>query len=292
MADVFKKLNQIDMKTVLPILGQVLIDLKVLMSIGLIIFSIWAIGIETVYKPMNESLTRKDQALKSQAESYEQQKQLVTQYKEWQTQLKELNTDLYAIDPSQPATVAAANSKATLVKLIQGAFRSKSSRPPLPAPHDLRQRVEVIEKKHTQVSLGMTSEEAKPAESGEGNSDGAAAPGHLPGGKPPGESPGGGEEASAPSASAGQPSDTQNLKLEKFDYEVHVTGTYVGMADLLNELASQPNLVVVRSVKIMPADTGETEAAQSRPDPKATPDAPVKIDMILQVSMYLYQKTQ
>jgi len=297
MSDVLKKLNEIDIKTILPFVFKLLADSRIIMTIILIGFSVYMLGYDMVIKGMNEQLSQKDEALKAQDENYKQQKELVSQYKEWQTQLKELDTDLFVIEANQPATVAAANMKSNLVKLIQGEFRGKSNLSPLPPPHDLRQRVEIIEKSHTQINLSSAAtEEEKPADGGPDDGPHPGGPG-LGAAGGPGAAPTEGPNPAQPQprprgplggANPAQPS-AQGLALEKFDYEVHVTGTYAGMADLLNELVSQPNLVVIRSVKITPA-VNDGDAAKFRPDPKTMPDAPVKVDLVLQVTMYLYQK--
>lgn len=302
MADVLKKFNEIDKKTLMPFIFKILADSRIIMTIILIGASVYLLGYDTVLKGMNEQLSQKDAALKAQEDSYKQQKELVSQYQEWQTQLKELNTDLFVIDLNQPATVAAASMKANLLKLIQGEFRNKSNLPPLPAPNDLRQRVEIIEKEHTQITLSTSSQEAEEKPSEEGNQT-EQRPGGPNTGGPMGPGQPGQSNAAQPNPAQPRPrgpiggggmmnegqAGGQGLQLEKFEYEVHVTGTYAAMADLLNELVSQPNLVVIRSVKLLPA-ANDGSATQYRPDPKATPDAPVKVDLILLVTMYLYQK--
>lgn len=270
-------INKIDMKDIpwkalSSMATQILFDTKVLLCIASFGFIIYFIGYDTVLKPSLKEIEIRDTALKNQAEQSRLMEEQIRQYQMWEQQLKGLETTVVKLGANDAPTVEAAKQSNLIKDLASGKKRSPDI-PLLPAPHDVLQQAAISQKEKLTVSIV-----AAPSPMG-------GLEGSRPGG-PGGAGIGAPNENGGPPPSMTEPGGTPAnvVSLERYDFEVKVTGTYPGLADFVNQLVSQRTLVVIRSIQMKPSSGA---AAEFRPDPNTTPDAPVKIDLTMLVSVYL-----
>jgi hypothetical protein len=105
------------------------------------------------------------------------------------------------------------------------------------------------------------------------------APGSAPAGTTQGPSSDHGGAADADSGAA------STIPVERYNYQLNVTGTYPALMDLLNQLVTRKKLLKINKVTISKSalDTAEP------PDAKVYPDYPVKLDMAVSLSIFLYE---
>ena len=73
------------------------------------------------------------------------------------------------------------------------------------------------------------------------------------------------------------------MPVDRYDYELKVTGTYPALMDVLNELTIWKTLVKINKITINKATITEEQ-----PDAKDFPDYPLKLEMIVSLSLFLY----
>lgn len=263
---------------------RVLLDFKVM---GLIVLNgmlIYMGAWDTVMRPSLEQMQGRDKALEEQKKSLQEKQGLQKQYSTLEQQLKSLDTELMAVPEGNSAKVISVTEAAELLELAKGSLRNETVLPPLLPPHDKRENVslafiasETVDLLKPDESAGATanpSQPQPPATSGSVKGQGDAAPmPPMPEGK------------GVPGAEAGQPQQvgSSTLPVERYNYELKVTGTYPALMDVLNELVIRKKLIRFNKVVITRPATPETQ-----PDAKDAPDYPVKLDMVVSLSLFLY----
>lgn len=260
-------LKSINWKRNLNTLTKVFMDMKILGLFGLMGFTLYGIAWDTVMKPNLEQLKSRDTAIEEQRKVLNEKKDLNSQYGEWEKQLKSLDSSMVSILPSDQPNLIALTVADELREIAKGANRNPALMP-LEPPHDKREKVELVP-----VGNPTTIDLLKPE--GEAAGQAAAPPAETPADGPAGRGPGG-MEGGAPTS----------LPVERFDYDLKVTGTYPALVDVINELVLRKKVVQISKISITkPADPTEPDAAK-------VPDHPVQLDMTVSLSIFLYASDQ
>lgn len=270
------QLKDINWKRQLNTILKVLIDFKVL---GLVVLNglvLYGIGWDTILRPSLESMKGRDAALNDQKKSLEAKGSLQKQYGVWEKQLRSLDITMIPVPAGNSTKVVSVTESAKLQKLVEGKLRDAAVLPPLQPPHDQRENISLTPT--TTSSLDILK------------LDGAAAeqqPAKTPSDSAPGAPTGGAPSATAPSSGPGGEAETgggaTSLPVDRYDYDLKVTGTYPALMDVLNELAIWKTLVKINKVTITKATVTEAQ-----PDAKDYPDYPLKLEMVVSLSIFLY----
>jgi hypothetical protein len=249
-------------------------DFKV---IGLIILNALIIYMgtwDTVIRPGFEQMQVKDLGMEAQKKVLVEKQGLYNQYNDLEKQLQVLTTELIPVSGGNSPKVISVTEAAELLELAKGHLRDEAL-PSLLPPHDQR----------TDVSLTFTASSTVDLLKGGQllGQEAAAAPVKPP--EAPVASPGATSGKDSVSAEAAEPARVGSLTLpaEKYDYDLKVTGTYPALMDVLNELVMRKKLVRINKVAITRSANQETQ-----PDPKDFPDFPVRLDMVVSLSLFLY----
>lgn len=250
---------------------KVLLDFKVFGLIALNGLVIYGIGWDTILRPNLESIKSRDNALAEQRKTLTEKENLQKQYGVWEQQLKDLDTKMIPVAEGNSAKVISVTESSELVQLAKGQLRDVMILPPLQPPHD--QRDNVLLTPGNSISIDIMKPEG----------EAAAAPSAPP---PPAEG-----APPTPGGETGAPSETgavTSMPVDRFDYELKVTGTYPALLDVLNELTIRKKLVKINKVTISKS-AAETE---EQPDAKEFPDYPLKLDMVVSLSIFLYASNE
>ena len=240
-------------------LYKVLIDFKVIGLFFLASFTVYGIGWETVVKPSLDSLQSKDKVIKEQKDGIAKRQQLQQQYCALEDKLKNLDTHMIIFHAGTSAKIVSVTEAAELTELAMGKNRA-SNLPPLPPPHNRRENVNL--KLIDAGTLDILNVN--------------------------GDAPTSVTDASKPADSAGQNADQSqitSLPVERYNYELSVTGTYPALIDVLNQLVASKKLFKINKITI----SKPTTVTQEIPNAKEYPDFPVKLDMVVSLSLFLYE---
>lgn len=290
-----EKIKQFNWKRHGTTLIKVMMDMKVLglLSLnGILVYGMW----DTFFHPSLDGLSSRDTAIAEQKKTLAEKENLQKQYGVWEQQLKSLDARMIPILPGSSSKVLSVTEAAELLDLAQGKLRDAAVLPVLQPPHDQRENVSLLPTANTTIDI--LQPDLAPGE--------AAADGSSPSASPPPAQPptigapvppgGSGASGGAPLAPGAQPKDKQtpenggaatSIPAEKFDYDLKVTGTYPALMDLLNELVIRKKLIKINKVVITKSAT-ETD----QPDAKDYPDYPLKLDMVVSLSLFLYDAAQ
>lgn len=270
---------------------QVAMDFKVMGLIALNLMLLYMGLWDTVMRPNLEQIQGRDKALEEQKKSLQEREGIQKQYSTLEQQLKSLDTDLAKIPEGNSAKVVSVTEAAEILELAKGNLRDVKILPLLLPPHDKRGNVSL-----TPISNGKL-DLLRPDE-GDISAGSATAGGQTVGGPSPsimgssvgpdatpvlgnGPMPGGGPNGISMPAQVIQVG-SATLPVERFDYELKVTGTYPALMDVLNELVIRKKLVKVNKVTI-----SRSTEADSQPDARDNPEFPVPLDMVVSLSMLL-----
>lgn len=256
---------------------KVIMDFKVL---GLFVLNglvLYGIGWDTILRPSLESMKGRDSALSQQKKSLEAKESLQKQYGVLAKQLKSLDTIMIPVPAGNSAKVVSVTESAKLQKLVEGKLRDVNVLPPLQPPHDQRENISLTPT--AESSLDILKLNGAAAGQSAGASQGAAPTGGDSGGAsgPPGT------PSSGPDGEMGTGGAATSMPVDQFDYDLKVTGTYPALMDVLNELAIWKTLVKINKITISKATVTEAQ-----PDAKDYPDYPLKLDMVVSLSIFLY----
>lgn len=242
---------------------KILLDVKVLGLIALFAFTAYGIGWDTVFRPSLENMKSRDEAIVQQRKALEQKGSQNKQYADLEQQLRGLDTTLVSIPTGNASTVIAVSEAAELLELAKGEKRDEDSLPPLPPPHDKRDNVSLTATSNAAIDLLQLSGQAPVSNTPAPSSD---------------------SQAKQPNATGASTATPQSMPAEQFNYELKASGTYPALIDLLNQLILRKKLVKINKVQIShnPALSAE------EPDSKDYPDYPVKLDMVISLSIFLY----
>lgn len=260
MATDFKKLIQsIPWKRYINTTIKVFSDFKNLCLLGLLGFIFYGIAWDTVLRPNLENLKARDQVIQKQREILGQRDNLQKQYEALEKQLKGLTQDLIPVPAGGSGKVISVSESGELLEMTRGELRKTLGLQILQPPHDHLESVSLTPTGDNQTLNLLTLL----------NTDNSAAGPAHPGMPIPVENP----------------DTTPVLSAEQYDYELKVSGTYVALIDLLNQLALHPKLVKINKVVITKAVNGKPE---DEPDPQEFPDYPVKLEMVVSLTLFLY----
>jgi len=239
-------------------LFKVLLDMKVLGLIVFMGFTCYGIGWDTVLRPNLEEWNRKDTAIADLKKTLDEKQALFNKYDSLEKDLQNLDTVMDAVPPTDQPNLVALGVSESLLKTLHGELRDQLKIPPLPPPHNIR--------KDAGISAVST-----PSEVDLLNPTGATAA--APQANQTGSRPGGEEQAMSAS-----------LPVQRYDFDLKVSGTYPALLDVLNELTLRKHLVRLNKITITkPVDPNEPDAR----DPGAN-DYPLMLDMTVNLSVYLY----
>lgn len=263
---------------------QVLMDFKVfglvVLNILLIYMGVW----DTVMRPNLDQMAGRDKALQEQKKALEEKQGLQKKYTQMEQRLKSLDTKLVIIPEGNSAKVVSVTEAAEILELARGNLRDVRVLPTLLPPHD--QRSDVSLTPTTNSTFDLLNPEGAPA----GAEPGSAGPDEKSGAQPvlpPGSTgPDGASsvvDADSPEAvSQPVPMGSTTLPVEKYDYDLKVSGTYAALMDVLNELVIRRELIKINKVVI-----SRPTNADPQPDAKENPDFPLKLEMVVSLSMLL-----
>jgi hypothetical protein len=247
---------------------KVLMYPKAAALVGLLVFILYGIGWDTVWRPSFDALKTRDEAITKQRGELTKKQALQQRYTDMERQLRNLTVTMLPVHPGNSATVVALGEAAELLRLAQGEKMADRSWPGLPKPHDSRENVLLTPTGSVLLDLRKPSDKD------------AASPGGSPANEvqKPTSNP-------AENASPGTSNDLpQSVPVERFDYDLKATGTYPALMDLLNELVTYRRLIKINQVQIVP----NTASGAEQPDASTYPDFPIKLDMTVSLSLFLY----
>ncbi|WP_373532679.1 hypothetical protein [Vampirovibrio sp.] len=262
------------------------LDFKVMGLLFLNVFILYMGTWDTVIRPGLEQMQGRDVALEGQKKILLEKQGLQNQYKNLEQQLKTLSTELISVPEGNSATVISVTEAAELLEVAKGRLRDVAILPPLLPPHDQRSNVTLtfvtggtVDLLTSGQPIDATKAASTPALAAEASLPAAAsAPGGMPAPAEPVVS-GGPPTAAAAPVQIG----SATLPVEKYDYDLKVTGTYPALMDVLNELIIRKKLIRINKVAITRPATPEPQ-----PDAKDFPDFPVKLEMVISLSIFLY----
>lgn len=262
MANVMKTLREINWKRHINTFIKVFSDFKNLGLLALMIFTLYGIGWDTVLRPNLQQLQDKDGLIQKQRDTLGQKGDLHKQYGVWEEQLKSLSQDLIVIPGDSSAKVLSVAESSNLLQLARGENREASGLAALQPPHDRREGIGLTAVANSIVDILplIDPNAAAPATPTDSNS---AAPSL-------------GRDAAS--------SAVVTLPVERYDYDLKVSGTYPALVDMINLLVIQKKLVKINKVVISKPEKSDEE----QPDAKSFPDYPVKLDMVVSLSLFLY----
>jgi hypothetical protein len=273
---------------------QVLMDFKVLGLIVLNVLMVYMGVWDTVMRPNLEQMQGRDKALEEQKKALQEKEGLQKQYSSLEQQLKSLDTQLIAIPQGNSAKVVSVTEAAEILELAKGNLRDTKILPLLLPPHDKRFKVSLLSTTNGTLDLlnpdgdptaapgSAPTAPASPQPAAPGMLGGAAGPDALrtmQGGGAAGPDHHGLATGLTQSAQVGSAS----LPVERYDYDLKITGTYPALMDVLNELVIRKKLVKINKVVI----SRPTEA-EPQPNAKENPEFPVQLEMVVSLSMLLY----
>jgi hypothetical protein len=245
---------------------KVVLDFKVF---GLVLLNglvIYGIGWDTILRPNLESIKSRDEALNEQKKNLSEKEDLQKQYGVWEQQLKDLDAQMIPVPDGNSAKVISVTESSELLSVAQGKERELAILPPLQPPHDERLNVSLT------PGASATLDIMKP----DGDTSGAQAA--TPAVPPAGGAP------QPPGGEVGGTVEVTSLPVERFDYELKITGTYPALMDVLNELTIRKKLVKINKITI----TKSASEVEEQPDAKEYPEYPLKLDMVVSLSIFLY----
>ncbi|WP_303673133.1 hypothetical protein [Vampirovibrio chlorellavorus] len=266
----------------------VILDFKILGLIVLNILLIYMGTWDTVLRPCMEQMEARTKGLEEQKKLLAEREGLEQQYSTLEKQLKSMRTELIPVPAGNSSKVVAVTEAAEILELVKGNKREETVLPRLLPPHDQRSEASLTFLSSAQMDL--LKPDGADANAGNGSA-GAAAPSQAP--SSPDAAPANPELAGAGSAGGTSPEASQGvpfqigsttLPVERFDYELKVSGTYPALVDVLNELVIRKKLIRINKVTISRPEKVED------PQPAAAdnPEFPVKLNMVANISMYLY----
>ena len=257
-------LKSINWKRHLNTIMMVVVDIKVLGLIALSGLTIYGIGWDTVIRPSMEAMKSRDNAIKEENDTLQKKLQIQHEFGDLEQKLLNLDTHLIVLPPGTSAKIVSVTEASEITDIANGKIHS-SSLPELPPPHNGR----------SQVSL-------KPTDNGtldimHPNGEQASTTANGPSPPVTGGPPAGGNQ------------NTENpdkpVMVERYNYDLSVTGTYPALMDLVNQLVMRKKLIKINKITINKS-TSETDAP---PDAQEEPDYPLKLDMVISLSVFLYE---
>ncbi len=239
---------------------KVMMDMKNLGLIVLMGFTLYGIGWDTILRPNLDKIKSSDDAIQQQKQALSEKQDSQRQYGVLEQQLKNLEVQMIPVPPGNSSKVVSVSESSELLKLARGENRNEALMPPLEPPHDRREN----------VSLTPTANSSFDLLQPEAPKDGAQ--------------PAAAPEAEAGSGAAGALA--TSLPVEQYDYELKATGTYPALVDLLNVLVIEKRLIKINKIVITRLN------GEMMPDARDEPNFPVKLQMVISLSMFLYAATQ
>lgn len=264
---------------------QVALDFKVLGLIALNIMLLYMGLWDTVMRPNLEQMQSRDKALEEQKKLLRDKEGLQKQYKGLEQQLKNLDTELITISAGNSSKVVSVTEAAEILELAKGNLRDVQILPPLLPPHDKRLNVSLTPTFNGTLDL-LKPDEA-PTTAGSTPSSPPApqpAPNQMGVATAPANGQGGNGNPEDHSFINSVPVQVGSVALpvERYDYDLKLSGTYPALMDVLNELVIRKKLIRINKVVI-----NRSPDTEAQPNAKDNPEFPVQLDMIVSLSMLL-----
>jgi len=269
-----EQLKKINWKRHLHTAAMVAVDFKVLGLVALSGMTLYGIGWDTVIRPSMEALQSRDNAIKEQNESLEKRQQIQREYGDLEQKLANLETHMLILHQGASAKIVSVTEAAELNDLALGKNRAPNL-PELPAPHNARTNVDLKPVDNNTLDILHPNDAATTSTT---NTPAPAAPAGGPLGA-------GTDAKKEPGASSEDQAANAPMPVERYNYELTVTGTYPALMDLLNQLVTRKKLVKINKVTINVSKT----QSDALPDAKDYPDYPLKLDMIVSLSLFMYE---
>jgi hypothetical protein len=265
----------------------IIFDFKILGLIVLNILLIYMGTWDTVLRPCLEQLDARTKGLEEQKKVLVEREGLERQYSTLEKQLKSMSTELISVPVGNSSKVVSVTEAAEILELVKGNKRDETVLPRLLPPHDQRLDASLTFLSSVQVDLLKPDD---PDASGAGSPTSAAPlaqPPSASGPSPSNPELTGGSAIGDPSGPASVTETrlgSTTLPVERFDYELKVTGTYPALVDVLNELVIRKKLIRINKVTISRPE----KVDEPQPAAADNPEFPVKLNMVANISMYLY----
>lgn len=240
---------------------KVVMDFKVAGLFCLNGLLLYGIAWDTLLRPSLETLSAKQKTLEVQRKERDEKETLYRQYDVWERQLKTMDAEMIPVPPNRSLKVASIAEAAEVLALAQGKKRNTNVLPALQPPYNQREQITLSPTGDFQIDLRQPD----------------AIPTGASASPPPVQPP-----AAGPAAPAGEQGPP--LPIDRFDYDLKVTGTYPALIDLLNELVIRHKLLRINQVII---SKNQADAAL-QPAASEYPDFPLKLDMVVSLSMFMY----
>lgn len=235
---------------------KVFSDFKNICLLILVVFTIYGIAWDTILRPSLVALKNRDDVINKQREILNEKGNLKKQYDTWAEQLKDLQHDLISITAAESGKLQSVSESGKIMRMARGELRKSLGLPPLQPPHNVLQGVAVKPVGEDQIVDLLTLLNGKPNEG-----------------------------SGSPSPNMQMIQNTTGLPAEAYNYELNATGTYVALVDLLNQMVLHPRLFRINKVVITRPVGSRME---EEPDPKEFPEYPVKLEMTVSLTLFLY----
>jgi Tfp pilus assembly protein PilO len=249
---------------------KVFADIKLMSFSLLAVFILYQVLYESVWLAEQKHLSEMNEKLQHRKTEFESKTSELNKYQLLQTQLKDLPVRMEYLKEGDSPQVKAVYISSQLKKLIDGSLRHVSPDEPTPSPHNTRTLISFESKGHHLVNLIDLAQEL--------SKDQQAAPSPPP---PPQNNTSKTEGAQPPAPPPAQPAVKEHINAWQFLYEIKVEGTYIALADLLNQIALSPSLLSIQELELKPA---QVEQAQE-------PEQQVPLHLRLVCAIYLYDPT-
>lgn len=232
-------MNLDDLKEKLINFFKLFTNFKVLALTGMVFFIIYFIDYDTFFKPNWMKIQGIDKTIGEKKIELDAKKQEMQQLKQWQDELAGLQIEIPKLAKGESPKVVAVSASKQLVDLIEG-IRPGTVGEPLPPEHGLK-LISMEQKSTDQFDLIAPPDPNAPAPATPPNGQAAAAP--------------------------------TSVKVWRFDYDMVVQGTYVALADLINEMVASKNLLIINQLMILP------KGKSAQPGGGGTPQPPTFINL-------------
>jgi hypothetical protein len=228
----------------------------------------YGIGWDTIIRPSLDGLQSRDKFIKEQNEALQKRLQLQHEYGDLEQKLTNLDTHMLTFHQGSSSKIVSVTEAAELTEIAMGKIRA-ANLPPLQPPHNIRDHIELKPIDSNTLDILHPNGEAVTPTAATTTAPAAGAPGAV--------------ANSAPNADTSGAATT--IPIERYNYDLSVTGTYPALMDLLNQFITRKKLLKINKVSI----NKSTFETTNLPDPKVYPDYPLKLDMVVSLSMFLYE---
>jgi Tfp pilus assembly protein PilO len=254
-------------------IAKALFSMKNLNALGVLIFVCYFVGYDNFYRPNAEKLATLQEAITQRQTELSQKKQQSENAQDIGENLKELAVTLPTLDKDTEPNILAATAVNQVYEFITDP-QKRTVGEVLPAN---LAKLELVALKKSDGKLVNVFDEKVPA-------------------------PRPSQKNAVSQLSSGEDGPS-SFNLWKFDYQLTVRGPYIAMADLMNDMVSSRQLLVINQISLKPSDTDASQQTSLSPPTadtgdtgsetsvnKAKPGTPVEMSLLF--SIYLLDPRQ